>query len=161
MIPEGILFLAVIYNIVKFHFGIEICDIILDIFYVLGTSKQRLVCFGCGKRTIHKKKTLKENDNIWNCNICSTSNSLINRFTSVPFQHDCKNPSYCLLCTSNNKKNLELVRSREKSFAKKAVKSSADESVFCRECLHNQQILISALSYEAPPVKCSCVSNSI
>ena len=160
MFVEGLLYFFILGIIIVHHFQkLDLIEQLVDLYYKMGTSNLRVVCFGCGKRSSIPKKELIRNDNIWNCRNCLSTNKLTleeggkGASLSVPLQHnECVNPGYCLLCTSNNRSNLEMVQSR-KHISSKSTNFWQQENVFCRECLHNQTILISALSYDAPPVR--------
>ena len=149
--------MMIAYIILTIHLGINLKELILDSFYLFATSLRRVQCFGCGRRTTIKSIDLKLNENIWNCSSCDTENQVVGsgglQNQSLPMRHECKNAFYCLVCTSNNRKNLEMVRSRKKKSC-----TSDECSVFCRECLHNQQIFISALAYDSPPVSLLIIS---
>ena len=150
MIPEVLLYCTISYIILSTHFQINLMGLALDIFYLLATTKRRVQCFSCGMNRTVKLPELKKKQNIWNCSSCSTENQVVGSFwKSIPSRHDCKNELYCLVCTANKQKNLDMIRSRNQKIC-----NGWHDNVFCRECLHNQQIVISALSYDSPPVWC-------
>ena len=152
-IVEGALYFFILCIIITHHFQkLDLIEQLLDFYYSAATSNIRVVCFGCSKRSCFSKKELQVNENIWNCRTCLTTNIYLGK-ESVPLKHDeCLNPGYCLLCTSNNRSNQDMVQNR-KQIHTKSTSFWQQENVFCRECLHNQKILISALSYDAPPVR--------